>query len=800
MDKYFYNTTKIKRLRRTLYPYLLSGSLLILILGATVIGYFAYQNFNNIIVALEEEVKPNGDLVILNDISTELENVENALEGFVLNEDAEYMKNFQTGIQNAILLLDSLKTRNTDALFLSYTDSLHFLIQNKSRILTEVSKLDYQLLENTFADVEQQVVQKESTIVVENDLPEKKKGFLNKIFGKKKAKKSIETQPQSFAQKPIDSVVNKVKTQIYNQRKKEISLYEDHQNIDASLTSLISRMESWQIHRIKVLAAIAQNQAKLTNRYIVIFSVVAPIILLATLLILIIYVSRTRKHQQLLKSAKENAIKLAKEKEQFLANMSHEIRTPMNAIVGFSRLLQKTELNPSQQEQLSIITKSSDHLIHILNDILDFTKLQSGKINLEEKVFDPALVIKEIVQLLSHKAKEKGLILTTNLSDLPEYIKGDPFRLKQILLNLIFNSIKFTEQGNVTINAKTITKKGSTHIQLDVIDTGIGIPKEKQSKIFEDFEQVSQNDMQTGTGLGLSITKKLVNLHNGKISLKSKEGSGTTFSVKLVYKLAENENTTTKSNDSSHQYDISGFHMLIADDEAFNRKLLAVILSEQGITFDEAENGDETYKLLNEKKYDIVLLDFRMPKMNGPEITEKIRAEKKLNSEIPIIGLTATVSDQDMLLAKKSGINHVLRKPFDTEELLTLIEKELAEKPKKIESESESIPEFNLESLGRMGDETFVKEMVETFINSTTQNLDCLNKEIEHQNWGKTADIIHKMIAPTRHFKAKSLVSLLKKNEMSARFGKPIDKQEREKINQELLSLVASLQLYLRQT
>lgn len=796
MDKYFYHITKLNGLKRTVYPYLLSGSLLILILGATIIGFFAYQNFNNIIVALEEEVKPNGDLVILNDISSELEIAENALEGFVLNEEAKYMKSFQAGIKRAISLLDTLKSRNTDSLFLSYTDTLHFLIQDKSRVLTEVAKLDYHSIEQTFSGLEQEEVEYQSKIEKKIELPEKKKGFLRRIFGKKKAQESIEPELQPDFQKPINSVVDKVRLQILNQRKKEISLYEDHQNIDVNISSLIFRMETWQIQRIKELAARAQKQAKRTNRFIVIFSVVSPIVLLATLLILIIYVSRTRKHQQLLKSAKESAIKLAKEKEQFLANMSHEIRTPMNAIVGFSKLLLKTDLNSNQQEQLNIITKSSDHLIHILNDILDFTKLQSGKINLEEKVFDPTLVIKETVQLLGHKAEEKGLILNTSLQNLPEFVKGDPFRLKQILLNLTFNSIKFTDKGQVSINAKSITKKDTVHIQFEVVDTGIGIPKGKQSKIFEDFEQVTQSDMQTGTGLGLSITKKLVNLHNGKITLKSKIGLGTTFTVKLAYKLAAPEHIDEKI-DNSSEHHISGFHMLIADDEAFNRKLLTVILSQKGVTFDEAENGAETYQMLNEKKYDMLLLDFRMPKMNGPDIAEKIRAENGINSEIPIIGLTATVSDQDMRMATKSGINHVLRKPFDAEELLTLIEKELTSEP--INSVSKSKLEFNLDSLNKMGDEAFVKEMIETFINSTTQNLELLNSEIETENWEKSADIIHKIIAPARHFKANRLVSLLKKNELSARAGNPINKELQNKINQELLSLVASLQLYLRQ-
>lgn len=804
MDKYLYHTTKPSKLRRTLFPYILSGSLLILMLGASVIGFFAYRNFNNIIVALEDEVKPHGDLILLSDIATELEGVETAIEGFVLNSDANYMVEFQTGLDATIGLLDELKTRNTDGQFLDQVDSLKALILIKGGVLTQIAKLDYKTLEETFSQVQLNLEQykEEPDPPIEESAPKKKRKFFDKIFKRKTPKTDTETKPATKEKKnyALDSIVKSAEKKVSVQKNKELLLYQEHQDVDDQILSLISSMEAWQIQRLKQLAVSAQDKARYTNRYIMVFSIVAPVILLATLMVLILYVSRTRRHQNMLKSARKNALKLAREKEQFLANMSHEIRTPMNAIVGFSKLLLKTKLNKNQQEQLGIIAKSSDHLLHILNDVLDFTKLQSGKITLEQKAFDPAQVIEESIQLLSHRAKEKGLTIKSRIEALPDQVLGDAFRLKQVLLNLIFNSIKFTEKGGVTVQARATSGNGNITLQLEVSDTGIGIPKERQSKIFEDFEQVSRSDMQTGTGLGLSITKKLIDIHNGQISVKSEVGEGSTFIIQLPYSATETPvEKETRSPDPV--YHLSGKHVLIADDEVFNRKLLQSIMEEQHVTFDEAEDGAKTYDLLATNKYDLVLLDFRMPKMNGPEIAEKIKNEGQLNFETPIIGLTATVSDQDMAMAKNSGIDHVLRKPFDADELLSIMDNQLAgKKNQPIPGQNIRTPLFTLEALNKMGDEVFVKDMIETFIRSTNQNLAFLEKEIANKNWEKTADIIHKIIAPVRHLKAQPLVDLLKENELSARAGNPINDANQKKINQELLSLVDSLQLYLRQT
>lgn len=797
-------------MKKNIFPYIISGSLVVLILGASVIGFFAYRNLNQIIGALDDDTKPNIDLILLKDISAELRNMEYSIENYVFKENQNYLDEFEESIQVAISKIDTLQMRNHNSQISGSLDSLKNLVYNKSTILNQVASLDYSSMQETFANLYDQLSDVQTEKILEDTVTRKKRGFLQRIFGKK-ANVSSDTLNitsskayRDIINNQLDSLARYAESEVYRQKIKEYTLQQDHQDINTKILTIVLSIESWELNRIKQQALNAQTSARYTNKYVKIFSVLTPLMLLLTLSVLIIYIARTRRFQETLATSRRNALTLAKEKEQFLANMSHEIRTPMNAIAGFSKLLLKTKLNEAQKEHLAIIDKSSEHLIHILNDVLDFTKLQSGKIKLEKIPFDPSKTIEESVKLLLHKAEEKGLKIDIETRNLPTYLLGDDYRLKQILLNIIFNGIKFTEKGGVTVSASFLEKdKNSGIMNIEIRDTGKGIPQDQIKKIFTEFDQVEREDRTKGTGLGLSISKKIVNMLKGKISVESTLGIGTTFKLSIPYQVSS-EGPAKSAKSSSNQYDLAGRNVLIADDEEFNRKLLVAIFKEHKINFKEAVNGKEAYSLAKEEYFDFMLMDFRMPKMNGPEVAEKIVSEKGLNKNTPIIGLTATVTNHDMLSAKDSGINHVMRKPFDAEELLSLMESELNKEHEEVSqieevnSDNKEGIEFDLSGLEKMGDTDFVNEMVLTFISSSERNLEELAFEIGSKNWIQSAEVLHKIIAPARHFKAYELVDLLKENELSARASDPIYNVTHKEIERKVKALIDALKLHLQ--
>lgn len=782
-------------LRRSNFPYILSGSLIILTLGASLIGFFAYKNLNRIIGTLEEEVKPHLNLLLLNKVNNELEEMEYSVEQFVFTNEDRYMDLFTTSVTNSISFLDTLRGSKPESEQNYIIDSIQSLVLTKSTILKQVAELDYESMEETFANLKDQLNDIQIEEILEDTLTRKKRGFLQKIFGKKEDQIVVDTvdiydsdELRQMVNDQLDSIARESQEQLYAQKLKEFTLQQDHRDVQEKISSLLSILENRELNLIRSSSGNAQEIASTTNSYVTLFSIAGPFLLLTTLTVLIIYIVRTRKYQLALDNSRRGAVKLAKEKEQFLANMSHEIRTPMNAIAGFSKLLLKTDLNDDQREHLEIIDKSTEHLNHILNDVLDFSKLQSGRIGLEEKNFDPKELFEDTLRLLQHKAAEKSIELKLNANELPEMLCGDPYRLRQILLNLTFNAIKFTEEGGVYVNASIENQNDDkANLKIEVNDTGVGIPPERQKSIFNEFEQANRSDRAKGTGLGLSITKKLVIIHRGKINLQSEVGKGSTFTVTIPYRIG----LKTEREAEAQSISLPKMHVLIADDEEFNRKLLVSIMNQHNVTYDQSIDGQDTYNKLMEHHYDILLLDFRMPKMNGPEIVEKIRKSEGPNKNIKTIGLTATVSDQDMEKAKESGIDHVMRKPFDQEELLKLMSYE----PEEHEETDASF--FSMESLQKIGDDAFVKDMIETFIKSTHENLVTFQKHCNESDWKEAAEILHKIIAPARHFKAEEVVSLLKKNELIGNEGNEISPEAQQQIIEKTTTLVVALEKHL---
>ena len=450
----------------------------------------------------------------------------------------------------------------------------------------------------------------------------------------------------------------------------------------------------------------------------------------------------------------ENAVKA---KQQFLSNMSHEIRTPMNAIIGFTKVLLKTELTSKQKEYLTAIKLSGDALIVLIDDILDLAKVDSGKMTFDSTPFKMALSISAMVHLFETKIRERNLhVFNEYDNNIPEVLVGDPVRLHQIILNLISNAVKFTHKGSITIKVKLIGEDDEkATIEFSVTDTGIGIPQNKLEKIFENFQQATSGTSRLygGTGLGLAIVKNLVEAQGGSISVKSQPDKGSTFSLILSF-LKTNSDAESEAALQELDPEIKNIRVLVVEDIALNQLLMKTLLDDFGFQREIAENGKIAVELLKYKRFDVVLMDLQMPEMNGFEATEYIRNELKLN--IPIIALTADVTTTDLEKCKLVGMNDYIAKPVDEKLLYSKIAS-LVKKPQsvvrndvdlivKVEENKMKCIDLDYLKQRTKSNPTLLIEMIKAYLDQTPPLIIAMNQSYHDQDWSKLYSTVHKMI------------------------------------------------------
>jgi PAS domain S-box-containing protein len=478
-------------------------------------------------------------------------------------------------------------------------------------------------------------------------------------------------------------------------------------------------------------------------------------------------ITARKKFENELIEAKRNAEKAAqiaeeavKAKQQFLSNMSHEIRTPMNAIVGFTKVVLKTDLTEKQKEYINAIKISGDALIVLINDILDLAKVDAGKMTFEQIPFNLSASIHAMLHLFETKISEKNLKLIKEYDEhIPEVLVGDPVRLHQIVLNLVSNAIKFTSEGSITVSVRLLEEDAKkAKLEFSVTDTGIGIPENKLDTIFDNFQQATSGTSRIygGTGLGLAIVKQLVVHQGGDVVVKSAPGKGSTFSFILTFKKTKEKLGNQPETPSLEPQESAGKgRILVVEDVSLNQLLMKTLLEEFGYEMEIAGNGRVAIEKLKKKNYDLILMDLQMPEMNGFEATEYIR--KELKSEVPIIALTADVTTVDLEKCRTIGMNDYVSKPIDDKLLFKKIGKFLnnqsKQSPVHMKEEQEALRPANgkctsldfLRQLTKNNPE-MISEMIKAYLEETPELLQRMRDSLYKKDWEGLRAAAHSII------------------------------------------------------
>lgn len=755
----------------------------------TTTGIISYFRISDSLSNLKSRINEDFELNTVKSIQNNYIGIDNKLEMYVITHRRSYLTQLDSSGANIRSLIRSLKlSRKITSEESALIDSLKNHINNKIRNIANIVR--FQQDKSIERLIEDYMNMQSIRTAMDRAANEVK-------YRRRKSGKRYYNKQEPITTDTLFNEQNLAKTDILELAdSKNINPYLERDHImNLRVAEIFDQLVTMETDRLDRERIETEGTIKIANRSIMLLGACTALFIILAAFVYFRYITQLSRVQRKLAASKDIAEELAMIKERFMANMSHEIRTPLNAISGFVDQLHASNLNYTQRKQTEIIQKSIQHILNIVNDILDFSKLNAGKLELARKGFEITRTFNQTIELLHPLIAEKNISIVTEIDPkMPEVLIGDSYRLRQILLNIIGNAIKYTIEGSITVKLKSKTSvKGYCEIQLEVIDTGIGISKSELENIFKEFhmaENAAGWNKAGSSGLGLSITKMLVELHSGKIELDSELNKGTVVKISLPYAIGNKSDLTLESSYLNDLMFLENKNIIVADDELFNRVLMNNILHKYNAKTFEAENGLQVLAILEKEQIDCILMDVKMPELNGLQTTRRIRnlKDEKI-AKTPIIAVTAALTHDNLKAFIDNKVDLFLEKPFKEHELMDLLYKVLgsmkgmqngAEKSN-IEIPPDSPRKlYDLTELQRQAgmDPNFIIDMLETLFSSTKSGIEEIEKELENERWDNINLIAHRLASPLRFIMAGDAYNSIKQIENMTESELSISKDE----------------------
>ena len=774
----------MKNTKRSVTFKIIAGYFLAGLLAVTAF-WVIYQQLSNYTQITEIKNENNEKLFLVGKTITGLYEAESLTRNIIQTSDVVKFDIYKHKIDTILKTIHKVSEISNDTLLTRKIDSIKYLIDSKNKNLEELITI-YE--------------ERKQKGLYETAIDELKK--VNKSFGgysdydirfkkydprtRRALVNILELTKQDNAKRltnqTVDSLATSVKQVLAEleqkdkkyQREissKENNLLKKDQIITKQLRDLLAAIDHNERKQYNARLEASGQVLKNTANIILIIAAISFLIAILFLFLITKDVSKSQKYRNELEEEKTYTELLLKTRESLITTVTHDLRSPLNTVIGYSDLLERTGLDNKQKHYLDHLKKSSDYILHLVNDLLDLSKLEAGKMIIEELPFSPKELIENTISSVIPINDKKNLDIRILTDDqLKKSYLGDPFRIKQVLTNLVNNAYKFTDNGSITIDSK-ITENGLSEKRLTVSvkDTGIGITKEQQHYIFEEFSQGDDNTEKRygGFGLGLAITKKIIKLLNGKIELDSELNIGSEFTFHIPLKYS-NSSIPEEETVISEIQSFTNKKVLIVDDDPSQLALTSEVATLVGLTYDVCKNGEEAVTLLQVNSYDLVLTDIQMPKMNGFELLQVIKDTTTLNS-IPVIALSGR-TDATFQEYQKAGFVSSLQKPYAPKELIDLITSVLNVSFHNRESATYngiSHEEYSLSDLMLFahGDSDSLYAILDTFYESTISNVKELKRTIKKKDIHHIKKVAHKMLPMFKQIKAKEVVPILEKLE-----------------------------------